>query len=351
MSGMPKQGGKRRHINPLGGLFARQDRSEKLAQFQTPLDKLDSAMPWEVFRPILQRRVPRQNGPAGGRPPFDHILMFKILVLQTYYGLSDERAEFDILDRASFQRFLRLTLEDRVPDRTSIWNFKETLGEDGVTELFEAFDAQLREAGLLATKGKLIDASFVDVPKQRNSREENRRIKEGEGAPEEWNDAKRAQKDVDARWATKNKETHFGYKNHVKANRKTKLIESYEVSDASVHDSQVIGALLQEGDGEIYADSAYRSEEISVTIRGLGIRNRIHERAYRNRPLTEKQSASNRAKSRIRARIEHIFGFLTGTMHGDRIRTIGKERAKRGIGLVNLVYNMARTVQLNVLFA
>ena len=305
-------------------------------------------MRWEAFRPILQQRVPRRNGATGGRPPFDHILMFKILVLQTYYGLSDERAEFDILDRASFQRFLSLGLGDRVPDRTSIWNFKEALGEEGVAELFDAFDAQLREAGLLASKGKMVDAQFVDAPKQRNSREENKRIKEGEGAPEGWSKAKRAQKDVDARWATKNKETHFGYKNHVKANRKTKLIERYEVTDASVHDSQAIGTLLAQGDGEIYADSAYRSKEISAEVKKLGIRNRIHERAYRNNPLSEEQIARNRGKSRVRARVEHVFGFLTGTMRADRIRTIGARRAKRGIGLANLIYNMARTVQLGV---
>jgi len=348
---MSKQGAKRRHLNPIGGLFARQDRAEKLAQFQTPLDKLDAAMPWEIFRPVLQERVPRRNGSAGGRPPFDHILMFKILVLQTYYGLSDERAEFDILDRASFQRFLGLGLGERVPDRTSIWNFKEALGQEGVEELFGAFDAQLREAGLLATKGKMVDAQFVDVPRQRNSREENKRLKQGEGAPEGWSEAKRAQKDVDARWATKNKETHFGYKNHLKANRKTKLIECYEVTDASVHDSQAIGALLAEEDGEIHADSAYRSEEISAQVRKLGIRNRIHERAYRNKPLSEEQIARNRSKSRIRARVEHVFGFLTGTMRADRIRTIGVRRAKRGIGLANLIYNMARTVQLGVSLA
>ena len=348
---MSKRGVKRRHVNPIGGLFARLDRSEKLAQFQTPLDKLDSAMPWESFRPILEHRVPRRNGAAGGRPPFDHLLMFKILVLQTYYGLSDERTEFDILDRASFQRFLALGLEDRVPDRTSIWNFKEALGEEGVAELFEAFDAQLREAGLLATKGKLVDAQFVDVPKQRNTREENKRIKGGEGAPEGWSASKLAQKDVDARWATKNKETHFGYKNHVKANRKTKIIERYAVTDASVHDSQEIAGLLAEGDGEVYADSAYRSKEISTKVQSLKIRNRIHDRPYRNKPLSEKQIANNRGKSRIRARVEHIFGFMTGTMQADRIRTIGKRRAKRGIGIANLVYNMARTVQMGVKFA
>lgn len=351
MSRMSKQGVERRHFNPIGGLFARQDRAEKLAQFQWPLDKLDAAMPWDAFRPILQRRVPRGNGAAGGRPPFDHILMFKILVLQTYYGLSDEGTEMDILDRASFQRFLGLTLADRVPDRTSIWNFKEALGGEGVAELFGAFDGQLREAGLLATKGKVVDAQFVDVPRQRNTREENRRIKEGEGAPEYWGEAKRAQKDVDARWATKNKEKHFGYKNHIKANRKSKLIECYEVTDASVHDSQAIGALLAEGDGEVYGDSAYRSKEISARVKEFGIRNRIHERAYRNKPLSQEQIERNRGKSRIRARVEHVFAFLTGTMKADRIRTIGKVRAKRGIGLANLVYNMARTVQLGVRLA
>jgi IS5 family transposase len=348
---MPKGPTKRRHVNPIGGLFARQDRSAKLAQFLTPLDKLNAAMAWERFRPVLERLVPRADRSAGGRPPFDHILMFKILVLQTYYGLSDERAEFDILDRASFQRFLGLELEDRVPDRTSIWNFKEALGEEGAAELFAAFDGQLHEAGLLATKGKMVDAQFVDVPKQRNSRDENKRIKGGGDAPEDWSPQKRAQKDVDARWATKNKETHFGYKNHVKANRKTKLIERYEVTDASVHDSQAIDQLLEESDGEVFADSAYRSKEISTKVKSLGIRNRIHERAYRNKPLTEVQKETNRGKSRIRARVEHVFGFLTGTMRADRIRTIGIGRARRGIGMANLVYNMARSVQLGVSFA
>jgi len=338
----------RKHGARIGGLFAFEDHKQKLAEFTTPLDKLNASMDWNRFLPILERRVPRKDRSLGGRPPFGHLLMFKIIVLQTYYGLSDERAEFEVLDRFSFQKFLGLATGDRVPDRNSIWNFKETLGPEGVEELFQEFDRLLSEAGLLASKGKIIDASFVDAPRQRNSREDNERIKEGGGAPEDWSPQKRAQKDVDARWTKKNNETHFGYKNHVKVNRCTKLIEDYAVTDASVHDSQVFDELLDDSDGEMFADSAYRSKEISAGLKDRAIRNRIHERAYRNKPLSEDQKTRNTAKSRIRARVEHIFGFMAGKMQGHRIRSIGKERAKRGIGLSNLIYNMARITQLGV---
>jgi len=273
--------------------------------------------------------------------------MFKILVLQKYFDLSEEQTEFQILDRFSFQRFLGLDVGDKVPDKNAIWAFKERLGEAGLRACFDLFDEVLRETGLLASKGKIVDASFVEVPRQRNTRQENAQIKQGE-IPEEWTDQpdKLAQKDVDARWAKKNEERHYGYKNHVKCNAKTKLIENYAVTDASVHDSRPLIELLSKSDGRLHADSAYRSAKTDEELKERGIQNHIHEKGARNRPLTEKQKESNTKKSRVRARVEHIFGFLVYRMRANRIRTIGKQRAERGIGLGNLVYNFFRYVQL-----
>lgn len=333
--------------NEQGGLFDYQDRKEALSQKATPLDRLNERMDWELFRVDLEGHLDYRSGPQGGRSPWCPVLMFKILVLQKYFDLSEEQTEFQILDRFSFQRFLGLDVGDDVPDKNSIWAFKERLGESGLRACFDLFDEVLRETGLLASKGKIVDASFVEVPRQRNSREENAQIKEGR-TPGNWKESpdKLAQKDVDARWAKKNAENHYGYKNHLKCNAKTKLIENYTVTDASVHDSQPLVDLLEKGDGRLHADSAYRSEKIDEELSRRNIQNYIHQKGYRNRPLTQKQKESNTKRSKIRARVEHIFGFQVHQMRANWIRTIGRKRAERGIGLGNLVYNLFRYVQL-----
>ena len=144
----------------------------------------------------------------------------------------------------------------------------------------------------------------------------------------------------------KHGQNHYGYKNHLKCNARTKLIEDYAVTAASVHESQVLEELLDESDGRLHGDSAYRSARITSMLRERGIQNRIHEKGYRGRPLTEQHLEANRKKSRVRARGEHIFGFQVYQMRANWIRTIGRKRAERGIGLGNLVYNFFRYLQL-----
>jgi IS5 family transposase len=234
--------------------------------------------------------------------------MFKALLVQRFYNLSDEQTEYQINDRLSFQQFIGWTLvrrgglADKIPDANTLWDFREALiGTGAFDKLFALFDEQLRARGLLAQPGKLVDASFVDVPRQRNSREQNATIKAG-GTPAEWDDqpAKQRQKDVDARWTKKNDEKHYGYKNHIKADAKSKLIEQYAVTDASVHDSQMLEPLVDGTEGEVYADSAYRSAEAETMLVGKEVTSQIHERAYRNRPLTDTQKETNRQKSKVR---------------------------------------------------
>jgi len=331
------------------GFFDYDQRLEKLSKTAQPLERLDARIDWEMFRPALEELILKRGKAPGGRPRHDLVMMFKIMVLQRYYNLSDEQAEFQINDRLSFQKFLGMTLADTVPDQKTIWLFREMLGRgDGVKKLFKSFDRHLASKGLVGKEGKIIDASFVDVPRQRNSRDDNDKIKNGE-VPESFtkNENVREQKDVDARWTKKNKEAHYGYKDHVKANAKTKLIEEYLVTDASVHDSQAVEDLVEEGDGPLWADSAYTGKPIEGVLTEKKIESKIHEKGYRNRPLTEEQKISNREKSRIRVRIEHIFGHMTNSMRdGLKMRFIGMRRTTAGIGLLNLVYNMARYEQI-----
>lgn len=337
-------------MNQQRGFFDEQDRLKKLSRQGDPLERLNAAVDWEMFRPQLRKCFKKEPKGPGGRPPYDYVVMFKVLILQRLYNLSDEQMQYQILDRLSFQRFLGQGLHSDVPDEKTIWLFREVLTTRGMIEkLFDRYRAHLEKKGLITNNGSIIDASFVEVPRQRNSREENAKIKEGR-IPEDWQDdpAKLRQKDTDARWTKKNEETFYGYKDHVKVDTDSKLIKSYEVTDASVHDSQVVVALLEkkDADTELYADSAYRSAQIEQTLEKRRVRSRIHEKAHRNRPLTTAQMRSNRAKSRIRARVEHVFAQITNCLKGFRIRSIGVLRARSIIGLINLAYNILRSAYL-----
>lgn len=332
------------------GLFDENNCLRKLSKLGDQLEKLDHVIEWRLFEEILNRVFAKEKKGAGGRPPYNYLLLFKTLILQRLFNISDDQAEFQINDRMTFRRFLGLSLGDQVPDAKTIWLFRDRLAKAGVMEeLFNSFSFQLEQQGIISHKGTIVDATFVEAPRQRNTRDENRQIKEGK-IPEDWekpeNVSKIRQKDTDARWTIKNKERHFGYKDHVKVDAKSKLITGYSVTDASVHDSQVFIGLIDENDKVLYADSAYSGNPIADQL-PQGIENQIHEKGYRNRPLSEEQKAENKRKSRTRSRIEHVFGYMSGTMRGITVRSIGISRAKFNIGLTNLVYNLCRYAILN----
>lgn len=343
-----------KNINSLG-LFDDHFLMEKLTKLGDPLQKLNEFIDWKIFESPLNGAYKDEDKELskGGRPPFDRLMLFKALIIQSLYNLSDDQLEYQVIDRASFKRFLDLKKSDKVPDSKTFWLFREQLIEkDVIMGLFKTFNETLDAAGVFANEGKMVDASFVEVPRQRNTREENKHIKETGTAPEQWKEKphKLCQKDVDARWTKKNNTVFYGYKNHVKSNTKTKLIEEYMVTDASVHDSQVIEGLLTEKDEKqpLYADSAYTGEEQEKVYKKKKVINKVIEKSHRNKPLTEKQKASNKEKSRTRVRVEHIFGFIENSMNGSFIKTIGMTRAKAKIGMMNLTYNICRCVQLKI---
>ena len=336
--------------NKQRGLFDESQREEKLEKQGDPLLKLKRAIDWEYFRPILEEAVTEEAKGPGGRPSYDVVLKFKMLILQRMYNISDEQLEYQTNDRLSFMRFLDLTIADDIPDCNTIRYFREKLmNKGGIEKLFESFDKKLREHGYIAQQGSIIDASFVEVPKQRNKKDDNDQIKKGR-IPEEWEEPenidKLSHKDVDARWTKKNNQSYYGYKDHVKVDSGSKLITRYEVTDASVHDSQVLRDLIDETDrGKmVHADSAYTGQY--DIIKEFEIIEEICEKGCRYKKLTEEQLAGNKRKSKIRARVEHVFGFIENSMNGSYIKTIGIKRARCNIGLMNLAYNMRRFVYL-----
>ena len=314
-----------------------------------PLEKLSAAIDWKQFKPIIERAFRKDRKSNAGRPSFDFIMMFKILILQSMYNLSDAQTQFQIIDRHTFKRFLGLRDENRIPDEKTIWLFRETLTrQDAIKKLFDLFDRFLNEAGYNAKKGQIIDATFVEMPRQRNSREENEDIKNGR-TPESWTEqpSKLRQKDLDGRWTKKNNETHYGYKNHLNVDAKNKLIRGYSVTAANVHDSQVFEELLDvDNTGKmVYADSAYSSDQASNLLKKNRLHNRINRKGYRNKPLSKFQEHMNRQRSSVRVRVEHVNGRLSQFM-GRWMRCIGRLRAAGKVGLMNLVYNMTRYAYL-----
>jgi transposase, IS5 family len=332
-------------------LFDEQFAEKRLSDIGNPLETILKVINFEMFRPTLEKHLLNTNKKNNaGCKPYDYVMMFKIIILQRYYGLGDKQVEYQIIDRISFKKFLGLESGDKVPDEKTIWAFRETLTQTGLVEiLFNEFLNHLESLDLIFNEGQLIDASFTVAPRQRNTREENELIKSGRG-DELWNDNphKKRHKDIDGRWTKKNGETYFGYKNHAKVDKKSKLIKKYAVTDAAIHDSQALEKLLDisDKDQDLYADSAYTGEIQEKTIAKHNMINQVIEKGYRNNPLTDEQKANNRQKSKSRSRVEHIFGFMEQSMNGLIVRSVGIIRATGIIGLINLTYNIFRMEQL-----
>ncbi|MBV8092211.1 MAG: IS5 family transposase [Acetobacteraceae bacterium] len=347
------------------GFFDVDERLRELSAKGDDLERLAALVDFEQFRPVLQRAVPRSDGAKGGRPAFDPVLMFKVLLLQAMHALSDERAEYLIKDRLSFMRFLGLGLADPVPDANTIWTFREALKRAGAVDaLFARFDAVLRQAGYLAMGGQIVDASLVAAPKQRTTQAEKAAIKAGH-IPEGWaaKPAKLRQKDRDARWTVKFSRAKpredgtpqidiavpaFGYKNHISIDRRHGLIRRWLATDAAAHDGARLADLIDAENtaSDVWADTAYRSAKNEAMLVGRGLVSRIHRKKPKSRPMAARTRRANARKSAVRAAVEHVFAHEKGPM-SLVVRTIGIARARLKIGLTNLAYNMRRYVWLN----
>ncbi|AEK56832.1 transposase IS4 family protein [Acidithiobacillus caldus SM-1] len=307
-----------------------------------PLQTIEAVVHSSALAKAVERISPRPEQPKGGRPPYPTEVMVRVLVVKRLHGLSDEQTEFQLLDRRSFRRFCGLEHSRNIPDRTTIWNFENRIGVDGVSALFAELDRQIRARGLEARAGQIVVATLVPAPKQHFTREE-KAILDQDAMPAEWKPAKRRQKDVDARWTKKHGKSHHGYKFTVSVDRKHKFIRTWVPDTASVHDSQHLEAALDEWNtsAEIYADKGYVGAEREERLREQGYRPQIQRKAKQGKPLSACQERRNRRIAKVRARVEHVFAAIT-QWGGKRIRTIGQARATFAMSMMVLVYNMHR---------
>jgi IS5 family transposase len=345
------------------GFWDIDERYVRLSEAGDPLEKLDAVVAWEVFRKPLGKALKRSDGAKGGRPPYDAVLMFKVLVLQALYNLSDDQAEFQIQDRLSFMRFLGLGMADRVPDAKTIWLFREHLAQAGaIRTLFARFDTHLAEAGYLAMGGQIVDATIVAAPRQRNTGEEKAAIRAGE-VPEEWKarPARLRQKDRDARWTVKFSKAKpaapgrpqqvdiavpsFGYKNHAAIDRQHGFIRGWSVTNAASYDGAQLANVLDRSNtgSRVWADTAYRSAKNEEWLEKNGYVSDIHRKKPKGRPMGERTSRANGRRSKVRSAVEHVFARQKGPM-ALFVRTIGIMRAEARIGMANLAYNLMRFV-------
>ncbi len=339
--------------------------TERLAEISArgdPLETLAATVDFEMFRPVLVETVGRPPRWKGGRPPFDLVVKFRMLVLQSLHGLSLEQTEYPVRDRLSWMRFCGLGPEDRVPDANTLWDFREALIASGaLDDLFGRLDRAITAAGYLPRGGQIVDASLVAAPRQRNTDAEKAAIKDGKPAAGIWpdNPAKARQKDVDGRWTVKYSKAKaradgskpidiaipiYGYKSHISIDRMHGLIRRQLVTDAARHD----GACLREGliqrantARDVWADSAYRSADNEAWLADNAMTSRIHRKKPRGRPMPKRTRRANAAKSTLRSKVEHVFAHQKSRMRMT-IRTIGVARAAAAITLANMAYNMTR---------
>lgn len=330
----------------MNTFFDEISRLERLSELGDSLVKLKAAVDWEMFRPLLNEIFVSNDTRLGGRKRYDRVLMFKILILQELYSLSDDKLEYMINDRLSFQRFLDMTLGDDVPDAKTIWKYREELTKSKRSkELFNRFNKALDELGVITYSGSIVDATIVSRPRQIRTKEEDEQIKRGE-IPEKAkeNIHKLRQIDFDARMTKKHGNVFSGYKNHVKADADSKIITDSVVTNAAVSDSKVIYDLIDKKDKSIWADSGYMGKKIFAKLhrQQKGLKLKIIKRGAKGHPLTERQRKANSKKATVRCRVEHIFGHMAKAMGGKAVRCVGIIRAECIITLKNLAYNMSR---------
>ena len=345
-------------------LFSLAEHLERLSKDGDPLEALSGTVEFERFRPLLTRGLGYSDGAKGGRPAFDPVAMFKVLVVQAQHNLSDARMEFMIRDRLSWMRFFGFDLGGAMPDENTIRHYRNRLTETGTLEaLMQAFEQQLREAGYLAMGGQIVDATLVPAPKQRNTEDEKAAIKAGKSAKQIWRGKpnKAHQKDVDARWTVKigGKIRYrpdgtplpqiatpvFGYKSHISIDRRFGFIRKAAVTSAADSDGRQLRRVIDTSNtaGDVWADSAYRSAKNEALLKSNMLNSRIHRRKPKGKPMPESMARANAAKSAIRARVEHVFAHQKNR-YGLFIRTIGIARAQAKLTLANLAYNFDRLI-------
>lgn len=327
-------------------LFADAKRHAKIEQIGDPLVTIDRHIDFAHLAGLIDGLYPRPDGRKGGRPPYPTEVMVRILVLKRLYNLSDEQMEYQLLDRMSYQRFCQLQHSANVPDRNTIWQFQQRIGEDGASAIFQGVDIQLNQHGYMARCGQAIDATLVPAPRQHISKQERAVIEQGQ-TPSDWSEAKRRQKDLDATHTKKHGQGYFGYKLSISIDYKHGFIRKTATGTASQADGHHFDEVLDTSNtgAQVDADRGYPSAPRSEMLNALGLRDGIQRKGQKNKPLSACQQQRNSRIAKRRAKVEHPFAGITH-MGGKFIRTIGQARASAAMTLMAACYNIKRLARM-----
>ncbi len=297
---------------------AQSGRRDKLSEISGLLD-------WAGIAGLLDGIHASSRGEAAYPP----LLMFKVLLLQRWYALSDPAMEEALLDRLSFRRFVGLSLEDETPDHSTIWRFREELVRRGLMgSLMDEMVGQLDDRGLLLKQGTLIDATLVQSAARRP------RMKEG----------KTSRVDREARFGTNNERRRFefGYKGHVAVDGGSALVRAMRMTPANIQEIDVAAELVQGDELAVYADRGYDAEHLRAHLADLGVADGVMRRGTKARPLTDQDVARNHLLAGRRRPVEKVFGTLKRSYRLARLPYFNQARNAVAFALACFAYNLRR---------
>ena len=262
------------------------EQKKKKTRRERFLEEMDQVIPWKELAEVIKEYYPKAG---NGRQPMPMEMMLRIYFMQQWYGLSDPAMEDALYDIESMRRFADVDIAiDEVPDETTILHFRHILEKHNLTrQIFEKTKKYLAEKGLLLREGTIVDATIINASSSTKNREKTR--------------------DKEMRSTRKGNNYYFGMKAHVGTDTGKGLVHDVVVTDASVHDSQVMDELVHGEEQAIYGDKAYSSEGKKKEYEARGIKWRVNLRGCRWRPLTEEEVATNHKQSQVRAKVEHVF--------------------------------------------
>ena len=299
------------------------------------LDDVKELIDWFEIEKLLENIHNKRRGEKAWPP----LMMFKALLLQSWYNLSDPAIEKQLARDLLFRRFVDLSISESVPDHSTFWRFRNLLEKEGLFEkLLRCINQQLTNKGLFIKKGEvsIIDASVIEAKQCRPKKN-----KEGKNT-----------QDPEAAYNVKNgsdgrRKTTYGFKVHANVDEDG-FIKTYDYTKGNVHDSKVFESLLTGFEEEIYADSAYASAATNDLLDKKHITNKVLKRAYRNKPLTDEDKSINRQNSGTRSIVERTFGVLKLHYGMSKGRYLGLKRNKARFGVMSIAHNIKRGMSIQL---
>ncbi len=297
------------------------ERKRKPTRRDEFLAQMDRVVPWKDLCALIEPVYPKP-GERGGRPPIGLERMLRIYFLQQWYDLSDPAVEEALYDSRAMRRFVGIDLgREGAPDETTVCKFRHLLeAHDLGRQLFDGVWAHLEAKGMKLSRGTIVDATIIAAPPSTKNKDKAR--------------------DPDMHQTKKGNQWHFGMKAHIGVDSRSKLIHAVVATAANVHDSQVLGDLMHGEETRLWGDSAYGGQRDAIKATAAKALDFTNEKARRNRPLSDEQKAKNRTKSRVRAKVEHVFGVIKRVFGFAKVRYRGLEKNAHKLFVVSALANL-----------